>query len=467
MKLVFKIVGIVIGVILALVLFIVFMFYKDFKMPVEQYTQSEEYFQKRLDDELQLIMSDTNKENIDVTLTEVFINQFIMRELSKDNPKYQNETYKDDLEYDYMYLTADSGMRAAIKGVSTNILEDRIDLVVSVHALSGTFKLYKTGVFISLNVILDENDEYVFKVRKINIGKLGLPIKMGLDLTNFILDKINGKSLNEMANESLPFGKFDSKAVSFTATEQTIIDFAKTQEDGYGVLLEIIYTRQLLELAVEDENIVMGFALGKLRKLVTDENPPIFNPITDPAGQSSFMNGLMNQFIAEILNPSSTPYVDLNEIEANQIMDYSLKDSIQFEQEFKLKINETDEVIYNFSSGKIFLTMEDNTLSLHMPFEITRSGVVSKFDILFNIASTVSVEDEDLVLTITGMRIAGIELTEEELQMIEDTYAAGMIEDGKVRITKEQLNEAFAGQNIDINDAEVIDGKLRLYYSFI
>ena len=99
MKLVFKIVGIVIGVILALVLFIVFMFYKDFKMPVEQYTQSEEYFQKRLDDELQLIMSDTNKENIDVTLTEVFINQFIMRELSKDNPKYQNETYKDDLEY--------------------------------------------------------------------------------------------------------------------------------------------------------------------------------------------------------------------------------------------------------------------------------------------------------------------------------------------------------------------------------
>ena len=466
MKLVFKIIGLIVGIFIALVIFLAIMFYKDFKMPVEQYTQSEDYFQKRLDDELQLIMTDDTKENIEVTLTEVFINQFMMRELSKDNPKYQDEAFKDDPAYEYMYLSATSGMRAGIKGVSTDILEDRIDLVVSVHALAGSTRLYKTGVYLSLDIILDENDEYVFKVRKINIGKLGLPVKTGLNIANYITSKINGKSINDMANEALPFGVFDSKTASFTATEQTVLDYATSQDVGYGALLEIIYTRNLINIAVEDENISIGFALGQLRKLPTDATSPTFNPITDTAGQVSFMNGLAAQFLAEILNPSANPYVDLNEIEANQIVDYSLKDSLQFEQEFKLKINETEEVIYHFNSSKLFLTMEDNILSLHLPFEITRDGITEKFDILFNIDSTVSVEAEDLVLTITGMRIGTAVLTETEIQMIEDTYGSGMIQEGKVRITKEQLSEAFAGQNIEFNDAEVFNGMLRLYYNF-
>ncbi len=110
--------------------------------------------------------------------------------------------------------------------------------------------------------------------------------------------------------------------------------------------------------------------------------------------------------------------------------------------------------------------MEDNILSLHLPFAITRDGITEKFDILFNINSTVSVEAEDLVLTITGMRIGSSVLTETEIQMIEDTYGSGMIQEGKVRITKEQLSEAFAGQNIEFNDAEVVNGMLRLYYNF-
>ena len=251
MKLVFKIIGLIVGIFIALVIFLAIMFYKDFKMPVEQYTQSEEYFQKRLDDELQLIMTDDTKENIEVTLTEVFINQFMMRELSKDNPKYQDEAFKDEPAYEYMYLSATSGMRAGIKGVSTDILEDRIDLVVSVHALAGGTRLYKTGVYLSLDVILDEDDEYVFKVRKINIGKLGLPVKTGLNIANYITSKINGKSINEMANEALPFGVFDSKTASFTATEQTVLDYATSQDAGYGALLEIIYTRNLINIAVE------------------------------------------------------------------------------------------------------------------------------------------------------------------------------------------------------------------------
>ncbi|MDD2575074.1 MAG: hypothetical protein PHD47_01245, partial [Acholeplasmataceae bacterium] len=245
MKLVFKIIGLIVGIFIALIIFLAVMFYKDFKMPVEQYTQSEEYFQKQLDDEIQLMMINDTKENIEVTLTEVFINQFMMRELSKDNPKFQDDAFKDEPEYEYMYLSATSGMRAGIKGVSTDILEDRIDLVVSVHALADSTRLYKTGVYLSLDVILDENDEYVFKVRKINIGKLGLPVKTGLNIANYITSKINGKSINDMANEALPFGVFDSKTVSFTATEQTVLDYATSQDAGYGALLEIIYTRNL------------------------------------------------------------------------------------------------------------------------------------------------------------------------------------------------------------------------------
>ena len=110
--------------------------------------------------------------------------------------------------------------------------------------------------------------------------------------------------------------------------------------------------------------------------------------------------------------------------------------------------------------------MEDNILSLHLPLRSQEMVLRKKFDILFNIDSTVSVEAEDLVLTITGMRIGTAVLTETEIQMIEDTYGSGMIQEGKVRITKEQLSEAFAGQNIEFNDAEVVNGMLRLYYNF-
>lgn len=441
------------------------MFSKNYKVPTIQYSETETYYMKHVDNEFMALVEDETKEFMHTTLSEVYINQFIKNELFKDNTKYMDETYKGELEYKYMYIGSSGAMKAAIKGIFSDIKEDQIDIILSVDMLAGKTKLYQTGVLLRVD-IQNEEGTYVLRVNRVVFGRTRLPLKNGLSMTNYIVKKLNGKTLDEVINGSLPLGLFTSKDATLTIKEDDVVDYVQQSHTSYATLVELIYNNDLLQIDVIDDGINLGLGIGKLRRLSTDPNKPIFTPITSPAEQAAFMMDLNTRLAAGIISNPANPYVDLNEVEANQILDYALKDDVKFEQEFPVKISPTETVMYKMESSNLFLTMAGNVLKLHLEFTISRESVVKTFNIQLNMNSTIAMDGEDIVITMLDANVSTINLSHEEVMAIVDLYNPGMFVDGKLVITKQQLNEMFHGAEMVINDVEVINGQLRLYYTF-
>lgn len=459
------IVGIIIAVLIILIATPLIMFSKNYKVPVEQYSTEEAYFMKHFDDEYLALVNDTSKETINVDLTEIYINQFIKREITKDNHKYMNETYKGELEYKYMYVSGGS-FKAGIKGLYTIIKEDQIDIILSVDLLSGKTRLYQTGVLIKVDIELNEEGTYILKVVKINLGRTKLSLKKGLGFASYLTDKINGKKLDEVINDSLPFGYYNKENYSLEIKESDIIAYAKEKHEGLDVFLKLIYDNDLIALDVNENKINLKIEANKLRKPSTAPSKPNFTPLTTPREQVAFVTGLNTRLLAGFISNPTNPSVDLNEIEANQVLNYSLKDKVEFSKEFPIKLSETEKVNYYIESSNLFLKMQNNELSIYVEFVIRREGEVKTFDIQLRMNSTIAMVDEDILITMIDGTISNINLTSEDLIELVKVYSEGMVRDGKIVITKEQLNEMFNGAEMVIKNVSVVNGKLRIYYLY-
>ena len=468
---VFKKILIILAIVFTLSLILIaiplIMFSKNYKVPTQQYAQTETYFMKHFDNEFQALVNDEDKAFIHTPLTEAYINQFIKNELFKDNPKYMDEAYKGELEYKYMHISSAGGMKAAIKGFFTDIKGNQIDVILSVDMLAGKTKLYQTGVLLRIDITKDDAGTHTLKVNRVVFGRTKLPLKNGIGMTNYIIKKINGKTLEAVINDALPFGKYDPNNIAVVVEESDIIDYVTKAHVGYGTLIKLIYDHDLLAIDVVDDGIDLGLAIGKLRRPLTDPNQPTFDPLTSPEEQVAFMTSLNTRLLAGFIANPVNPYVDLTEIETNKIVDYALKDNVKFNQEFPIKISPTETVLYNIKSSNLFITMVDQTLKLHLEFTISRENIIKTFNIQLNMNSTIEKVGDDIVITMLDAKISDIDLTHEEVMAIVDMYNPGMFENGKLTITKQQLNEMFLGAEMTIDDVEVINGQFRIHYTYV
>ncbi|PKK85525.1 MAG: hypothetical protein CVV63_05125, partial [Tenericutes bacterium HGW-Tenericutes-8] len=81
---------------------------KKTQAPLTDYqTSSETAFYEDLNSDLEALMTDTESDFIDITMSEQFLNRAIQKQLSKSNPKFQDPAYSDELDYRYMMLFSD------------------------------------------------------------------------------------------------------------------------------------------------------------------------------------------------------------------------------------------------------------------------------------------------------------------------------------------------------------------------
>lgn len=465
MKKALLIIGITIATLIILISIPLIMFSKNYKVPEEQYTVEETYFMKHFDNEFIELVNSNTKENVNVDLTEIYINQFIRREIFKDNYKYLNEVYKGELEYKYMYVSEGS-FKAGIRGLYTDVKDDQVDIILSVDLLAGKTRLYRTGILIRIDITETEDGTYIFTVKKVYLGRTKLSLKRGLGVATYITNKVNGKTLDEVINDSLPFGYYNKETVSLEVTEKDVLEYAKEKHSGLGTLIKLVYEHDLLGIDVVNDGVNLSLNMSAVRKKVTDPSKPNFEPLTSPEEQAAFMTGLNGRLLAGFLDSPTNPYVNLNEIEANQVLDYSLKDKVKFSQDFPIKLSSTEKVNYFIESSNVFLTMKNSNITLYLEFLIRREGELKEFHIQIRMNSTLEMIDENIVITMVNASVGSIDLTNEEVMEIVNVYREGMFEDGKLTITKEQLNEMFSGAEMVINDVKVVNGKLRIYYTF-
>ncbi|MDG0888464.1 hypothetical protein [Paracholeplasma manati] len=436
--------------------------YKKTTAPIDQYVASSETaFYTELDSELSTLITDTNADSITLSVTEAYLNRVIQKALSKDNPKYLNPSDEGEMAHDYMMVFGGS---VGLKGLWTTISDDQIKITAGADFVMGGSVLYQTGFEIIFDIVLSENDEYYLKVDKIQMGSMRLPLKQSYQLTNFIVNQVTSKSLNELVADYMSFGDFDAEAFSFTVGETELTDFLYDIDPTFAALLKIIYKESLLVMDISDTGFDIALDLGAFRRLNTDLDAPIFTKWENDLDKAAFMAALATQAATNaFLNPTD-PRMDLTEADVNAILDYTLGDKVQFDFPIKFKLNGND-IEYKFSSTNLFVRMQGDVLSIHLKMSLTKVGMAGAFDMQFNLRGNISMNaNGDMVLTILDSNIGEIDLDQATLASLIAIFHEDLMVGNTIVIPKEKINEMFQGSGIVINNSYVINGELRLHF---
>ncbi len=466
MKFLFKLFIRIIIVLLVLgLIFVVLplaLLYKKTSAPIDQYVESSETgFYTELDNELSGLITDSNQESVTLHVTEAFLNRVIQKALSSDNPKYLDDTYSGEIEHDYMMVF---GGVAGLKGVWTTLSDDQVKITAGADFVVGGTAFYQTGFEIVFDIVLAENDEYFLKVVKIQMGSLKLPLKQAYQLTNYIVNAVTSKSLNDLVDEYLDFGDFDASEFSFTVGETELTDYLYEIDPTFAALLKIIYKEELLVLDVSDTGFDVAINLGVFRRLNTDLDAPAFTKWESEADKAAFMSGLATQAAASVILNPGDPRMDLTEADVNAILDYTLGDKVQFDFPIKFKLNGND-VEYKFSSTNLFVRMTNDVLSIHLKMSLTKVGMGGSFDMQFNLRGNISMNaNGDMVLTILDSNIGEVVLDQATLSSLISVFDANLMVGNTIVIPKEKINEMFQGSGLVINNSYVINGELRLHF---
>lgn len=436
--------------------------YKKTTAPIDQYVASSETaFYTELDSELSTLITDNNADSITLSVTEAYLNRVIQKALSKDNPKYLNPSNEGEMAHDYMMVFGGS---VGLKGLWTTISDDQIKITAGADFVMGGSVLYQTGFEIIFDIVLSENDEYYLKVDKIQMGSMRLPLKQSYQLTNFIVNQVTSKSLNELVADYMSFGDFDAEAFSFTVGETELTDFLYDIDPTFAALLKIIYKESLLVMDISDTGFDIALDLGAFRRLNTDLDAPVFTKWENDLDKAAFMAALATQAATNaFLNPTD-PRMDLTEADVNAILDYTLGDKVQFDFPIKFKLNGND-IEYKFSSTNLFVRMQGDVLSIHLKMSLTKVGMAGAFDMQFNLRGNISMNaNGDMVLTILDSNIGEIDLDQATLASLIAIFDEDLMVGNTIVIPKEKINEMFQGSGIVINNSYVINGELRLHF---
>lgn len=436
--------------------------YKKTTAPIDQYVASSETaFYTELDSELSTLINDNNADSITLSVTETYLNRVIQKALSKDNPKYLNPSNEGEMAHDYMMVFGGS---VGLKGLWTTISDDQIKITAGADFVMGGSVLYQTGFEIVFDIVLSENDEYYLKVDKIQMGSMRLPLKQSYQLTNFIVNQVTSKSLNELVADYMSFGDFDAEAFSFTVGETELTDFLYDIDPTFAALLKIIYKGSLLVMDISDTGFDIALDLGAFRRLNTDLDAPVFTKWENDLDKAAFMAALATQAATNaFLNPTD-PRMDLTEADVNAILDYTLGEKVQFDFPIKFKLNGND-IEYKFSSTNLFVRMQGDVLSIHLKMSLTKVGMAGAFDMQFNLRGNISMNaNGDMVLTILDSNIGEIDLDQATLASLIAIFDEDLMVGNTIVIPKEKINEMFQGSGIVINNSYVINGELRLHF---
>jgi hypothetical protein len=462
MKILKKLVLFLVVIIVLFVVIPLILLSKKTQAPLADYqTSSETAFYQDLNADLEALMTDTESDYIDLTMSEQFLNRAIQKELSNDNPKFQNDLYSDELDYRYMMLFSD---QVGLKGVWTSLEDDLIKITVGVDVLVGGNVVYQSALFVNLKIVLNDNDTYLFQILKIQTGKVSLPIKTGADITSFFIERLQGKSLNELVTDSLPFGQLDTNELSFSVGEQELTDYLYTIDPTFAALLKVIYQENLLVMDFSDAGFDLSMNLGIFRRLVTDLDEIPFTRLEDDQDKVDLMAGIASKAALNVITNPSDPTINLTEEELNQILDYQLKDAVAFEFPLEFMLNGVEQK-YLFKSTNLYVRMINDQLSVHLKMTLEKENFVGSFIMQFNLVTTVAIDaNGDMVLTILSSNICEVDLDNTILKMMVDTFDETLMQGSTLVIPKEKLNEMFQGSGLVFDQGYVEAGELVLHF---
>lgn len=458
MKFLFKVLVLPILTIIAIPLIFALLLYKSVDIPVADFTSdtATATFEQMVVEQLNLFLEDHDEDSaVSLGLTQKDVNLMLKDAFSQQNPRYMDASAPDD-EKNYVLKEDAFGFQ----GAWVRFEKDYIEVEAGIHIFISSFT-YKTALLMRFKVEAD-TEEIVLTLSKLNIGRL--PLAWAFGAADWAVGKITGNGIDDLINSNLGgIATFDPKTrkivVNVDAALDSQDDMEPDQRAMISTLLAFVRENELIDFKVEDQSLSVALNLGKL----SDRTAPYtLLPSQKLASEDDLKDMMESRLTAFVLSSlsSSNPYLDLDELTLNKIIEYMLRDqqaSPGVIQEFAL-LEDFNMVLY-----LPYIKIIDNKLEVHIPLRIVSIADGSHyFQTILVIDGVPSMNQKDLVVTLGELKAGLVSLSSEHMANLMTMLGdSELFDDGKLVIKDfdQQMNQA----GMSVESVGIVNQKLRMY----
>ncbi len=374
--------------------------YKGFKVVADDYeaTNVESVVSTGLDEFL------IEQNSFDILLSTDQLNGVVVSTLQQQNPNYLNDQVSED---ESKYAISESMF--GYKGSKATISDDHISLLSGADLNLG-FMTYRTTITIKLKALNTEKG-ISLQLAKLDIGSL--PILPIYGFARWV-GNIAGYDLNEIIESAVPIGVFDAETMTFDLAVSDL-ESVLVGNNEQDVLMKALFSFAQQTFGPNDEKLFgihvktsqneaikgeLGVNLN-LGLLKTNEsfNDYAFTRLDQSQLTQVFQGQMANLLISSLTSTPGTLDLMVEEKVMNQVLDYYLQDSMVVSE--SLTFNGKT---YTITTSPLVIDVKADQKA-HVKLFIELSNGTDTFTTMFDIVTTPSLRNKDLVLTIEAAYI--------------------------------------------------------------
>lgn len=366
------------GLIIVTLLVMVGLTYKSVTPPKVE--TSDVSLKELLDENIATLVDETNEDKIlNLPLSDEAINKTLKETLTNDNSTEE-------------YIMSNGNL--LIQGAWIDYKNELLNVNVGVH-LNLRFMKFKTNVTLGVSLKLEETTLNL-KVEKINLGNLGVKWLVKLAPKFINLEEMLASVIGDV-------GVFDAKNLGVKVNLEDLAN--KSENDTITAIIDLITSNNLVDVAYDEDS--KALALKVNFKEVEDKapgltyNPKKFNTVEELNDHlmAKALNGLMSQSGTLLFDEKT-----LNHILYYQLLEGNINDLDYFK---KLVAYEN----YDLVIGIPYFKLVGNKLSLVVPVDFGQGTDYFKSKVV--IEALITKDNNDLVITLSNLRVGSLELGNE------------------------------------------------------
>ncbi len=407
-------------------------------------------------EEVDNFLIDNNTDStIGLHWTQQNVNSLLKEAYVSMNPLYLSETATDD-EKDFVVKEEMFGYQ----GSWVQFSEDTVAIESGLQVFVKGFT-YKTVVLISFKLTID-TEEIVLTLDKLNVGNL--PLAWTFSTASWAAEQVMGQDIQTIINEQLGgIATFNPETLEIRLDVQAAVDEALSEDpqtsDLVNSLLQFIAQNDLLSIKFTEGAFNVDLALGKLRDTTTPFMLDDADRIITEADLETIMASKASSLVFSTLSTTDYPFVELNELTLNRILEYFMRDSLVSSGVLQQM---TIEEQYSITVYAPYIRMNDNIV-VHIPILIEDvSNPENNFPTIIKIAATPEIDGSDLKIVFNDLTAGEISLSEEYITNILALLGdSPFIVDGAFVI--DNFDSLMSQTGMGLQSVQVVGDKLRLY----
>jgi hypothetical protein len=458
MKFLFKVIFLPILITLALPLTFLALAYKDVAIPMDDYDFSETVeLSDMINEQIDVFLQDNNETSkVDLRFNQKQMNGLVLTALRAQNEFYlSDDAPSDDLKN---YVVKEGNY--ALQGAWVRMKDQTIEIEVGIHVFLQDIT-YRTRLLLGFELVADTS-EVVLTLETITLGNI--PLAWTFGIANWVTGLVSGFDVDAFVNKALgEMATFSLSERELRIDVEHLIDEALSEDPDTQTLVKgliaFVEENELIDIGVNETGLGLSINLGKL----SDSTEPFILDdalkIIDQDHLTAILTTRATGVLFTALDAQSGyPYLDLDDVILNRIFEFMLREQLS-----SSGIVEQTELFENYTLKVLvpYVTMDEDFI-VNVPLVFEKIGEPDYvFKTILKLSASPSVENQDLLIDITGFTVGEVSMDDSNIQnilsLIGDT---DFIQNGQFVIRN--FNQQFEQTGIEIVAVAMVNNKLRL-----